>query len=62
MENTYLERKATRAFDDIQESILELINEIESKESEIDLLNQQIADLTERNIELDNIIWSFKHP
>ena len=62
MENTHLERKATRAFDDIQESILELINEIESKESEIDLLNQQIADLTERNIELDNIIWNFKHP
>lgn len=61
MENTHLERKATRAFDDIQ-SVLELINEIESKESEIDLLNQQIADLTERNIELDNIIWNFKHP
>ena len=62
MENKHLERKATRAFDDIQESIIELINEIESKESEIDLLNQQIADLTERNIELDNIIWDFKHP
>ena len=62
MEDTRLERKALSLGDDIDSIIVDLINEVESKETEIILLNQQIENLTERNTQLDNKIWDLEHP
>ena len=62
MEDTRLERKALSLGDDINSIIVDLINEVESKETEIILLNQQIENLTERNTQLDNKIWDLEHP
>ena len=62
MEDTRLERKALSLGDDVDSIIVDLINEVESKETEIILLNQHIEDLTERNIQLDNKIWGLEHP
>ena len=62
MKNSRLERKAISLSDDINSVIIDLINEVDSKESEIELLNQRIAELIEKNTDLDNIIWDLKHP
>ena len=62
MEDTRLERKALSLGDDINSIIVDLINEVEYKETEIILLNQQIENLTERNTQLDNKIWDLEHP
>lgn len=62
MEDIRLERKALSLADDINSIIIDLITEVESKENEIILLNQQIENLTERNIQLDNKIWDLEHP
>ena len=62
MKNSRLERKAISLSDDINSVIIDLINEVESKESEIELLNQRIAELVEKYTDLDNIIWDLKHP
>ena len=62
MKNSRLERKAISLSDDINSVIIDLINEVDSKESEIELLNQRIAELIEKNTDLDNIIWDLEHP
>jgi hypothetical protein len=62
MKNSRLERKAISLSDDINSVIIDLINEVDSKESEIELLNQRIAELVEKYTDLDNIIWDLKHP
>ena len=62
MEDTRLEKKALSLGDDVDSIIVDLINEVESKETEIILLNQQIENLTERNTQLDNKIWDLEHP
>ena len=61
MESSRLERKAISLSDDINSVIIDLINEVDSKESEIKLLNQRIEELVEKNTDLDNIIWDLEH-
>ena len=62
MEDIRLERKALSLADDINSIIINLITEVESKEVEIELLSQQIVNLSEANTILDNKIWDLEHP
>ena len=62
MEDIRLERKALSLADDINSIIIDLINEVESKESEIVSLYQQLEDLKEKNTILDNKVWDLEHP